>query len=40
MKDELGGKIMTGFEAHTPNTCSYLIDNGNSEQKAKEQKSV
>ena len=35
MKDELGGKIMTEFEALRPKTYSYLIDDGNSDKKAK-----
>ena len=26
MKDELGGKIMRGFDALRPKTYSYLID--------------
>ena len=30
MKDELGPKIMTGFVALRPKTCSYLIDDDNS----------
>ena len=29
MKNELGGKIMTEFVAVRPNTCSYLMDDGN-----------
>ena len=35
MKDELGGKIMTGFVALRPNTYSYLMDDGNNDKKAK-----
>ena len=35
MKDELGGKIMTEFAALTPKTYSYLMDDGNSDKKAK-----
>ena len=34
MKDELGGKIMTEFAAPTPK-ASYLMDDGNSDKKAK-----
>ena len=34
MKDELGGKTMTEF-APRPKTYSYLMDNGNSDKKAK-----
>ena len=34
-KDELGGKIMTEFVALTPNTYSYLMDDGNSNKNAK-----
>ena len=34
MKDELGGKIMTEF-APRPKAYSYLMDNGNSDKKAK-----
>ena len=30
MKDELGGKIVTEFAALKPKTCSYLMDDGNS----------
>ena len=33
MRDELGGKIMTEFAALAP--CSYLMDDGNSDKKAK-----
>ena len=35
MKDELGGKIMTEFAALGPKTYSYLMDDGNSDKKAK-----
>ena len=35
MKDELGEKIMTEFVALRPKTCSYLMDNGNSDKEAK-----
>ena len=35
MKDELGGKIMTEFAALRPKTYSYLMDDGNSDKKAK-----
>ena len=35
MKDELGGKIMTEFAALRPKTCSYLMDDCNSDKKAK-----
>ena len=35
MKDELGGKIMTEFVALRPKTYAYLMDNGNSDKKAK-----
>ena len=35
MKDELGKKIMRGFVAFRPKTYSYLMDNGNSDKKAK-----
>ena len=35
MKDKLGGKIMTWFAAIKPKTYSYLIDDGNSDKKAK-----
>ena len=35
MKDELGGKIMTEFAALGPKTHSYLMDDGNSDKKAK-----
>ena len=35
MKDELGEKIMTEFVALRPKTYSYLMDNGNSDKRAK-----
>ena len=35
MKDELGGKVMTEFVALIPKTYSYLMDDGNSDKKAK-----
>ena len=35
MKDELRGKIMTRFVGLEPKTYSYLIDDGNSDKKAK-----
>ena len=35
MKDELGGKIMTEFAALKPKPYSYLIDDINSDKKAK-----
>ena len=35
MKDELGGKIMTEFAGLRPKTYSYLMDDGNSDKKAK-----
>ena len=35
LKDELGGKIMTEFIAFIPKTCSYLMDDGTSDKKAK-----
>ena len=40
MKVELGGKIMTEFVALRPKTYPYLMDNGNSDKKAKGTKSV
>ena len=40
MKDELGGKIMTEFAALIPKACSYLMDDGNSDKKAKGTKNV
>ena len=38
MKDELGGKILTEFVALRPETYSNLMDDGNSDKKAKETK--
>ena len=38
MKDELVGKIMTELAAVRPKTYSYLMDDGNSEQKVKKTK--
>ena len=38
MKDELGGNIMTEFVGIRPKTHYYLIDDGNSDKKAKETK--
>ena len=35
MKDELGGQIMIKFVGLRAKTCSYLIDNGNEDEKAK-----
>ena len=35
MKDKLGGKIMTEFVALKPKVYSYLMDDGNSDKKAK-----
>ena len=35
MKDELGGKIMTEFATLRPKIYSYLMDDGNSNKKAK-----
>ena len=40
MKDELEGKIITGFFARRPKAYSHLMDNGNEYKKLKEQKSV
>ena len=38
MQDDLGGKIMTEFPTLIPKTYSYLMDDGNSNKKAKETK--
>ena len=38
MKDELGGNIMTESAPLRPKTYSYLMDDGNSDKKAKETK--
>ena len=35
MKDEFGGKIMAEFTAVRPKIYSYLMDDGNSDKKAK-----
>ena len=40
MKDELGGKIMTEFAVLTPKTYSYLMNDGNSDKKLKEQRNM
>ena len=40
MKDGLGGKIITEFVALRPKTYSYLMDDGNSDKKAKGKKCV
>ena len=38
MKDELGGATMTKFAAPRPKTYSYLMDDCNSDKKAKGRK--
>ena len=38
MKDELGGKIMTDFATLIPKTQSYLTDDINENEKAKDTK--
>ena len=38
MKGELGGKIMTEFVALRPKIYSYLMDDGNTDKKAKRTK--
>ena len=40
LKDDLGGKLMTEFVALRPKSYSYLMDNGNTDKKAKGSKSV
>ena len=35
MKDELGRNVMAEFAALTPKIYSYLLDDGNSDKKAK-----
>ena len=40
MKDELGGKIMREFVALRPKTYSYLMDDCNTDKKAKGTKNV
>ena len=35
MKEELGGKVVTKFSRLTAKTYSYLIDDGNEDEKAK-----
>ena len=35
MKDELGGKIMKEFDGLKAETCSYLVDDGSKNKKAK-----
>ena len=38
IKNELGGKIMKQLVARRPKTYSYLMDDGNSDKKAKRTK--
>ena len=38
IKNELGGKIMKQLVARRPKTYSYLMDDGNSDEKAKRTK--
>ena len=38
MKDELGGKIITGFVTLSPKTYSFLTDDGKKDKKAKRTK--
>ena len=38
MEDQIGGKIMTEFAALWPKAYSYLMDDGNSNKKAKRTK--
>ena len=40
VKDELGVMIMKELVALRPKTCSYLIEDGNSDKKLKEQRHV
>ena len=40
MKDELGGEVTTEFVAARPKTYSYLMDDGNTDKKQKEQRSA
>ena len=40
IKDEFGGNIMTKIVGLRAKTCSYLIDNGSQDKKAKGTKSV
>ena len=35
MKDELGGKTMKEFDGLRAETCSYLVDDGSKNKKAK-----
>ena len=35
MKDELGGNIVTKFDALRPKTCNYLTDDNDESKKAK-----